>query len=167
MPIMNMYHVSKTKVGREGGPPSWTGTQPGSRGPRLPQAVPAGSTWPLTRRVPHSKGTVHSPSRYYSEPGSTRKGTLWTGKSQVPTPGPSKASGSACVRSAPRPPRTTPQGQVSPSHGAAPDGPSTEAADSQCSVGAELRLGRQSPQPPRAKPCMPPWTPAAPSGRFH
>ena len=57
------------------------------------------------------------------------------------------------------PPRSTPQGQASPSHGAAPDGPSTEAADSRCSVDAELRLGRRSLQPPWAKPCLPPVDP--------
>lgn len=57
------------------GQPSRRGTQPGSRG-RLPQAVPAGSSCPLTCGVPHSKGAAHSPARCHSEPGSTREGTL-------------------------------------------------------------------------------------------
>lgn len=102
----------KPKREEKRGQPSGRGTQPSSRGPRLPQAVPQ-APCPLTCRVPHSKGAAHSPSRCHSEPGSTREGTLVDGEARSRLQDPPRPRGQL-VLGQPRPTPHRPPGPGEP-----------------------------------------------------
>lgn len=77
-------------------------------GPRLPQAVPAGSSCPLTCGVPHSKGAAHSPARCHSEPGSTREGTLVDGEARSRLQDPPRPRGQLVLGQPPPTPHRPP-----------------------------------------------------------
>lgn len=74
--LTEVVYARKLKREEKEGKHSGRGAQPDSWGPRLPPGGPRGLYLPPTPRVPHFKGTVHSPSRYYGQPGSTRKAAL-------------------------------------------------------------------------------------------
>lgn len=126
----------KPKREEKRGQPSGRGTQPGSRGPRLPQAVPqagcpAGSL-PSDLQGPALQGRS-SFSLEVSQRAGQHQGRDPCGRrSQVPTPGPSKASGPACARSAPAHPAPPPRARR-----ALPTGlPPTAPAQKRQAVGA-------------------------------
>lgn len=81
--LTEMVYACKLKREEKGGTLRETGPAGQSGAPAPPRPSPRALPAP-DPRVPRSKGTVHSPPRYYSQPGSTRKATLEDGERPGP-----------------------------------------------------------------------------------